>query len=276
MPETLHALIAARLDGLSAEERHAAPGRGGARQDVHRDGAGGALRDADDELEPLLAALVRKEVLGVQADPRSPEHGQYGFLQDLVRHVAYETLAKRDRKVRHLAAAAHLEQAFAKRTRSSRCSRRTTWPRSTPLPRPRMRRRSRAKTREMLTRAGERAGSIGAPEEGRRYYEQAAALAEDPFDAARLFELAGRLANEANRPVEARERLEHALGVYSTVSDKRATARASVALADVDIFEGRFEEASRRLEQAIADLEAGAAESGAGCSAGSARASACA
>ena len=49
---------------------------------------------ADAELEPLLASLVRKEVLGVQADPRSPEHGQYGFLQDLVRHVAYETLVE--------------------------------------------------------------------------------------------------------------------------------------------------------------------------------------
>ena len=65
------------------------------------------------ELEPLLVALVRKEVLGVQADPRSPEHGQYGFLQDLVRHVAYETLSKQERRARHLAAAAHLSAAFA-------------------------------------------------------------------------------------------------------------------------------------------------------------------
>ena len=64
------------------------------------------------ELEPLLASLVRKEVLAVQADPRSPEHGQYGFLQDLVRHVAYETLSKRERQARHLAAAAHLEASF--------------------------------------------------------------------------------------------------------------------------------------------------------------------
>ena len=67
----------------------------------------------EDELQPLLAGLVRKEVLGVQADPRSPEHGQYGFLQDLVRHVAYETLSKRERRARHLAAAGYLEAAFA-------------------------------------------------------------------------------------------------------------------------------------------------------------------
>ena len=69
----------------------------------------------------LLASLVRKEVLGLQADPRSPEHGQYGFLQDLVRHVAYETLSKRERRARHLAAAEHLEPPSpATRTRSSR------------------------------------------------------------------------------------------------------------------------------------------------------------
>ena len=74
----------------------AAPGRRRAREDVHAARRWRRLGGrSEDELEPLLAALVRKEVLGVQADPRSPEHGQYGFLQDLVRHVAYETLSKR-------------------------------------------------------------------------------------------------------------------------------------------------------------------------------------
>src|SRR5256886_17701287 len=62
-------------------------------------------------LEPLLGSLARKEVLSVQADPRSPERGQYGFLQDLLKQIAYETLARADRKARHLAAAEYLEQA---------------------------------------------------------------------------------------------------------------------------------------------------------------------
>jgi hypothetical protein len=65
-----------------------------------------------ERLEPLLGGLVRKELLSIQADPRSPERGQYGFLQDLVRRVAYETLARRDHRARHLAAAAHLEAAW--------------------------------------------------------------------------------------------------------------------------------------------------------------------
>ena len=70
VPETLHALIAARLDGLAREERRLLAGRRGARQDVHA--AQGSRRSpacAEAELEPLLGSLVRKEVLSVQADP---------------------------------------------------------------------------------------------------------------------------------------------------------------------------------------------------------------
>src|SRR5207342_764439 len=110
VPETLHALIAARLDGLSAEERRVLQDAAVLGKTFTRD-ALAALAGPQSELEPLLAALVRKEVLGVQADPRSPERGQYGFLQDLVRHVAYETLAKRERRAKQLAAAAHLRSA---------------------------------------------------------------------------------------------------------------------------------------------------------------------
>jgi hypothetical protein len=61
------------------------------------------------ELEPRLRALVRRELLTLQADPRSPERGQYAFVQALIREVAYNTLARRDRKSRHLAAARFFE-----------------------------------------------------------------------------------------------------------------------------------------------------------------------
>ena len=64
---------------------------------------------AADELEPRLRALVRRELLEVEADPRSPERGQYRFVQSLIREVAYGTLARRDRRARHLAAARYFE-----------------------------------------------------------------------------------------------------------------------------------------------------------------------
>jgi predicted ATPase/class 3 adenylate cyclase len=255
VPETLHALIAARLDGLSGEERRVLQDGAVLGKTFTKPALAALSGIPAEELDPLVAALVRKEVLGVQMDPRSPERGQYGFLQDLVRHVAYETLAKRDRKLRHLAAAGHLELAFSQEDgvaevlASHYLAAFEAAPDADDAP------AIKAKTRLMLARAGERAGSIGAPEEGRRYYEQAAALAEHSVGEAELLEHAGRLAIHANRPVEARERLERALAIYSNAGEERAAARASVLLAEVDISEVRLEEAARRLDEALTHLD---------------------
>src|SRR5206468_5071693 len=112
VPETLHALIAARLDGLSPEERRLVQDAAVLGKSFTRRALAALSGLHERELDPLLASLVAKEVLSVQADPRSPERGQYGFLQDLVRTIAYETLAKRDRKQKHLHVAAYLEEAW--------------------------------------------------------------------------------------------------------------------------------------------------------------------
>src|SRR5262245_21854155 len=196
VPETLHALIAARLDGLSAEERRllqhgAVLGKTFTARALSALGA-----TTPEELEPLLSSLVRKEVLGVQSDPRSPERGHYGFLQDLVRHVAYETLSKRERKSLHLDAAAHIALTLGhddvpEVLASHYLAAYEATPDSDDAP------VIRTKAEEMLARAGERAASLGAPEEGRRYYEQAAELSDDPLRTAELLERAGRLAVQA-------------------------------------------------------------------------------
>jgi predicted ATPase len=126
VPETLQALIAARLDGLSGDERRAIQVGAVLGKTFTKEALDTVLGPAGVEADALLAGLVRKEVLSIQADPRSPEHGQYGFLQDLVRHVAYQSLSKRDRRTLHLAAARYLEVVRAIRTSSRRC-----WPRTT-------------------------------------------------------------------------------------------------------------------------------------------------
>ena len=64
---------------------------------------------AERDLEPRLRLLVRRELFVLDVDPRSPERGQYAFVQALIREVAYNILARRDRKVRHLAAARYFE-----------------------------------------------------------------------------------------------------------------------------------------------------------------------
>ena len=55
---------------------------------------GGHRASTRAELEPRLRALVRRELLALETDPRSPERGQYAFVQALIREVAYNTLAE--------------------------------------------------------------------------------------------------------------------------------------------------------------------------------------
>src|SRR5207302_3229213 len=158
----------------------------------------------DTELETLLGSLTRKEILSVQADPRSPERGQYGFLQDIVRHVAYETLSKRERKSRHLAAAAYLEQSWGadeEEIVEVVASHFLDAYRSAPEADDAAEIKTGA--RERLARAGERAASLAASEQAQRYFEQAAELADDPVSEAGHRERAGQMAWLGGRGEEA-------------------------------------------------------------------------
>ncbi len=161
VPETLHALIAARLDGLSPEERRTL-GDAAVLGKTFTAQALAALSGLEREpLEELLAGLVRREVLGLQSDPRSPEQGQYSFLQDLLRHVAYETLPRRERREKHLAAAEHLTATLGEDEVAEVIASHLLAayrldpdsPESEPL---------RRRANESLLRAGERARSLGA------------------------------------------------------------------------------------------------------------------
>jgi class 3 adenylate cyclase/tetratricopeptide (TPR) repeat protein len=256
VPETLHALIAARLDGLSADERRLLQDASVLGKTFTRD-AVTALAGADSEIEPLLTALVRKEVLGVQADPRSPEHGQYGFLQDLVRHVAYETLSKRERRAKHLSAAAHLSQAFAadddevvEVIASHYLAANEAVPDAEDAA------EIRGKAQAMLVRAGERAESLAAAAEARRYFEQAVELTDPPLERAHLLHQAGRMAGYAGDPDGARPALEESIAIYEQEGDTHASARVLITLARIEAFTGHRDEAMARGERALAALSA--------------------
>ena len=84
----------------------------------------------------------------------------------------------------------------------------------------------RAKAGSMLARAGARAGSLGAPDEGQRYSAQAAELADDALVAAALLEHAGRLAVQANRPGDTDQgrRNRHTRPNRSHADDERSSA----------------------------------------------------
>jgi class 3 adenylate cyclase/tetratricopeptide (TPR) repeat protein len=252
VPETLHALIAARLDGLSADERRLLQD-GAVLGKTFTPAALAALSDRSEaDVHPLLSGLVRKEVLGVQADPRSPEHGQYGFLQDLVRHVAYETLSKRERRARHLAAAQYLEAAFAAEENevvevvaSHYLDAYNAVPDADDAD------ETKRKAYETLVRAGVRAASLGATAEARRYFEDSAALTGDPAEQAELLARAGQMASRTADQVGARRLYERAIAIYEAEGDTHAAARTLARWSRALGFTGRPDEGLERLERAF-------------------------
>jgi class 3 adenylate cyclase len=249
VPETLHALIAARLDGLPPEERRLLQDAAVLGKTFTTDALTALARHSKD-LEPLLSALVRKEVLGLQADPRSPEHGQYGFLQDLVRHVAYETLSKRERRSRHLAAADHLAHVFAEDDdelveviASHLLAANAADPYAPDAS------AIRTRARSMLVRAGERAAALGASTEAHAYFEQAVSLTEDDEDRAALLEQAGEMARRAGDPEAAEPLLLEAVALYEAHRDVRDAARVHLKISKIESSTGRIHDAVSRLER---------------------------
>jgi predicted ATPase/class 3 adenylate cyclase len=249
VPETLHALIAARLDGLSPDERRLL-GDAAVLGKTFTPQALGALSGLErDRLDGLLSGLVRREVLGLQSDPRSPEQGQYTFLQDLLRHVAYETLPKRERREKHLAAAEHLSTALgedevAEVVASHLLDAYRLDPDAADSE------SLRRQAHEALLRAGERAASLGASTEAQRYFRQASELAERPEDGAQALVRAGEMAFAAGEPAE--QLFEQAIRHYETAGDTHAAARVSSWLALAEQRAGHIEQAIRRMEEAYA------------------------
>ncbi len=253
VPGSLQGLIAARLDGLPSEERAllqdgAVLGKTFPRQAI------ASLSDLpDDRLDELLSALVRKEFLSIQSDPRATDHGQYGFLQSLVQKVAYDTLAKKDRRTRHLAAAENLEQTWtgdedeiveviaAHYTEAYRSA-----------PDEPDAERVRAKARDALTRGGRRAQQLAAPRAARGYFLRAAELADTDGERASLLELAGIMASVSATMDEAMHDLEEAEALFRSEGRTHDAARVSARIGDVSfLFSSKLDDALVRMTSAF-------------------------
>jgi tetratricopeptide (TPR) repeat protein len=255
VPETLHALLAARLDGLGPEERRIVQDASVLGKTFTKTGLVALSGLGGDELDPLVVGLVRKEIFSVQSDPRSPERGQYTFLQDLLRRVAYETLAKKERKARHLAAAGHLEQAWGSPEQevvevvaAHYLDAYRAAPDSEDAA------EIKARARERLVRAGERAASLAASEEAQRYLEQAAELCDDPVETAELLEQAGLAAMTGNNLDQSLKHFERSIDLFQSAGATHPAARVSGRVGLALWFTGDLTEGARRAEEAFAVL----------------------
>jgi predicted ATPase/class 3 adenylate cyclase len=256
VPESLHGLIAARLDGLSPEARHLLQDAAALGRTFSAPSLVAVSGLPSDRTEPLLAELVRKELLSLQVDPRSPDRGQYGFVQELVRRVAYETLSRRDRKDRHLAVAAWIEESRGAEDAEVVEIVASHYLEAYRLaPEDADAERIRQRAAETLVTAGERASSLAANTEAERYFEKAASLVATPAAQAALLERAGHVAWRALRGEAALGQYARALELYEEQEMAHAAARVSAYLGRVMAARGQADQAIERMERGFQVIE---------------------
>ncbi len=269
VPDSLHALLAARLDALDP----------GVRQLVADAAVLGTTFPAEalivvsgrDEaaVRAVLADLVRREVLTVSADQLSPERGSYRFAQNMLRQVAYDTQSRRDRKMRHLKVAAHLRATFASDGEEvADVIARHYLDALEAVPGDHDVGQIRGHAIAALIRAAERAERTGAPALAAASYATAAGLsspdtangqldAQDGApDAGPMWERAARAANRSGEWATAVGHAGHARECYLQRGQRRAAARAQAIAGRALSLWGHHAEARDQLTAAVQVLRA--------------------
>jgi class 3 adenylate cyclase/tetratricopeptide (TPR) repeat protein len=252
IPETLHALVAARLDGLGDEERRLLQQAAVLGKSFSPEGLAAVSGVPVNEVGSTLTALARKELVAAQTDPRSPDRGQYAFVQDIVRTVARDTLGRRERKRLHLATADHLTTVGGDELAEVIAAHRLDAFRLLPDDPDAADLRDLARA-DML-RAADRAASIAAPAEAHRLIVAALELTSDAAGKAMLHERAGILVLQKGDVAEAARQFTEAIEIFDRAGDPHAAARVRARRGDVLFLQGRADEAVAEMEQAYTVL----------------------
>ena len=258
VPESLHALLAARLDALDPDVRRLVADAAVLGTTFPAEALIAVSGQDETVVRAALAELVRREVFIVSADPLSPEKGSYGFAQQMLRQVAYDTLSRRDRKERHLKVAAHLRTVFPGAGEEvAEVIARHYLDALEAIPDAPDAREIRAQAIAALTRSAERADRTGAPALAAASYAAAAELTQaDAADgqqtaAAALWEYAAQAALTTADYAAAVEQAGQAGELYRQGGDTRSAARAQVIAGQALREWGRYGEAREQLTAAL-------------------------
>jgi class 3 adenylate cyclase/predicted ATPase len=249
--ETLQALIASRLDAARPEDRSVLQDASVLGQSFTIDALAAVTSKEPPALADSLERLVRSQLLTVDADPRSPERGQYQFVQAVVREVAYASLARADRRSRHLAAARYLEALgdeeavgflashYFDAYQASRAGDEAD--------------ALAAQARIALQAAAERAASLHSHVQAVGYLEQAIAITADPAEKAALYLRATESGESTFDMEKAIAHADSARELYRTLGDLPGVVRAATWL-------GRHHTTTRLETQAVTIFEEALAE----------------
>jgi class 3 adenylate cyclase len=251
--ETLHALIAARLDANTPEDRSLIQDAAVLGLSFTLDALAAVSGRDVAQLEPALERLTRRQLLVPDNDPRSPERGQYRFVQALLREVAYQSLAKPDRRTRHLAAARHFESLgedelagvlanhYLDAYRASR-----EGPEADAVA---------AQARIATLAAADRATALHSHRQAIAYLQQALIVTGDAAERAAIHERICRAAEPGAMVELGFEHGRLAAETYRQLGDLVGALRAATALARNMINFHLEDEAATTLDQAIRDAE---------------------
>ena len=260
VPESLHALIAARLDSLPAIERSLLQDAAVLGKSFTATALSAVTSVPQPDIEPALNSLVGKDLLAIQSDPRSPERGQYVFVQDLIRQRGARDAGAPRPQAAPPGGGDVPGERLGRRGGDRRGRRRA--------PRGGVRRRARRSRRagdsgEGTAGAGARCrarGFSGGAASAQRYYEHALELADGDAARARLHERAGKAARLQGLGAELRAHFESARGLYVATAQPLGEAMVLCELAADDFAEGNVAGALQRTREALATLPDGATD----------------
>jgi class 3 adenylate cyclase/tetratricopeptide (TPR) repeat protein len=241
LPDSVHAVIAARLDTLAPETKSLL-GDAAVIGKVFWAGAVAAMGDRD----PVIAAatlseLVRRELVAPARRSSMAGEAEYAFGHALVRDVAYEQLPRAARASRHLAAATWIEAKVADRVADFADVLAHHYATALELAaaagETEQAERLEAPAIRFLTLAGERALGLDSTA-AVASFERALALTA-PGHPARAEILAGfgEAAHEAGRGNESAAALEDAIAAFRAADDARGAARAAVVLSEQYVYQ---------------------------------------
>jgi class 3 adenylate cyclase/tetratricopeptide (TPR) repeat protein len=260
VPESLTTLITSRLDGLDPVDRSLVSDGAVLGQSFTVAALAAVSGQTEAELQPRLRTLVRLELLMMDVDQRSPERGQYAFVQALIREVAYGTLSRKARKSRHLAAARYFESLGSDELAGALAGHYLAAQQSAGAGEEAD--ALAAQARVALRAAADRASALGSHEQAIGFLQQALTVTNDPAEVAGLLEACGVAATSTQRFAQAETFLRDAIARREAIGEREGIVRATTLLAFAIIRSFRFDGAITLLEEATkkyADMRGSAA-----------------
>ncbi len=246
IPDSLHAVVGARLDRLQSADRALIQDAAVLGYSFTAATLAAIRGETQATTAERLNTLARRELLQLVDDPRSPGRGQYRFVQSLIREVAYSRLSREERRQRHLQvadlyrsledsevagiiASHYLDALEASLTEADAAS-------------------VSVLARHALEEAAERARNLHSYEQASGLYRRALELTDDPKARAELLTESARSVDALGDVDEAVTQLREAMALFTAVGDEDGRLGAVTRLGE--LFSNNFQ-----ADEAVAILE---------------------